>query len=646
MNDHTKNDRTPAGVDVTSGRSSLEYVKRMLAWIEFQQKLGNGLSNMLGIGIKRVASSGLKPSLVAANDDSGRRKLSVSKEPPETPTPQQRYQRWIAKIEQHHKTARLPVDGPLISIILPIYNPPIHCLIDGIESVLSQSYQNWQLILVNDKSTTTEANELLARFGASDERIISISRLENGHISEASQTGLDAASGEFIALLDHDDLLPVRALARMAKEINRYPDAKFFYSDEDKINEHGDRYEPHFKSDWNPQLLLAQNYICHLSVISRELAQECGGFRKGFEGSQDHDLTLRCTAKLRPDQIRHVPEVLYHWRAIQGSTSLASDQKTYASQAGLRAVQEFLDLSVPGCRVVPADVPNAYRVRYPLPEKPPKVCLIIPTRNQKAITEQAINSILHKTEYQNYEILLIDNESTEADAVAYFVSLNSYDNIRVLRYNKPFNYSAINNFAVAQTDAEIVGFINNDIEVINENWLTEMVSLALRPESGCIGAKLYYAENKIQHAGVILGIGGVAGHSHKYFPKEHHGYFSRLALAQNLSAVTGACMLVRKSVYEQVNGLEENELKIAFNDVDFCLRVRAAGYLNVWTPYAELYHHESLSRGKEDTPEKVRRFNKEADWMRATWHRELENDPYYNPNLSLSHEDFSIVEAQ
>lgn len=644
MSDYVENQPTSASTHSDVGRS-LDYVKRMLAWIEFQKKLGLSLPQLLELGVKRVTTSGLKPSQTLAVSSNLMQKTAAPKKKKAPPIEQQRYQHWIRNVEQEQKIALLPVNGPLISIILPIYNPPVDLLVDGIESVLSQSYQNWELILVNDKSTTPEANELLTLFGAADQRIISISRLENGHISAASQTGLEAAGGEFIALLDHDDLLPVRALARVAKEIDEYPNARFFYSDEDKINEAGERYQPHFKSDWNPQLLLAQNYICHLSVIQRDLALSCGGFREGFEGSQDHDLTLRCTGALAADQIRHIPEVLYHWRAIEGSTSLASNHKPYASQAGQRAVQEYLDSKIKGCRVVPADVPNAYRVRYPLPENPPKVCLIIPTRNQRAITEQAINSILRKTVYHNYEIILVDNGSTEQDALDYFDQLNAYDNIRVLKYARPFNYSAINNYAVSQTDAEIIGLINNDVEVINERWLTEMVSLAIQPENGCVGAKLYYAENKIQHAGVILGIGGVAGHSHKYFPKDHHGYFSRLSLTQNLSAVTGACLLVRKAVYEQVNGLEEEALRIAFNDVDFCLRVRAAGYLNTWTPYAELYHHESLSRGKEDTPEKVERFNKEADWMRTKWHDMLNYDPYYNQNLSLKHEDFSIAEA-
>ncbi len=644
MNEYTRKRLSPTNTRKPS--RSLEYLKRMLAWVEFQQKLGHSLPDALQYGFKRIVRSGLKPSAVNVEQTTSTVKPAAQKKQSQEPNPRQRYQRWIDEVEQQQKTAPLPVQGPLLSIILPIYNPPVDLLVDGIESVMSQSYQNWELILVNDKSTTPEANELLTLFGAADERIISISRLTNGHISAASQTGLDAASGEFVALLDHDDLLPVRALARVAKEIEEYPNAKFFYSDEDKISATGERHDPHFKSDWNPQLLLAQNYICHLAVFERELALNCGGFREGFEGSQDHDLFLRCTGALHADQIRHIPEVLYHWRAIEGSTSLASNHKPYASQAGQRAVQQYLDSVSQGCRVVPADVPNAYRVRYPLPRQLPKVSLIIPTRNQKAITEQAINSILRKTEYQNYEIVLVDNGSTEPDALAYFDSLASYDNVRVLKYAKPFNYSAINNFAVAHTDADVIGLINNDVEVINENWLTEMVSLAVRPENGCIGAKLYYAEGKVQHAGVILGIGGVAGHSHKYFPKQHHGYFSRLRLAQNLSAVTGACMLVRRSVYQQVNGLEENALKIAFNDVDFCLRVKSAGYLNTWTPYAELYHHESMSRGKEDTPEKVERFNKEADWMRSKWFQELARDPYYNQNLSLAHEDFSIAEAQ
>lgn len=621
---------------------SADYVKRLLAWVEFQQHHGHSLGSMMSVGLRRIAGSGLKPSPVVINKKRNKRNQNeaVAVDPAELKA--QQYQQWMYEVEHSQKTAILPTTGPLISIIVPIYRPPVDILVDTIESVLNQSYQDWQLILVDDHSDIGEITEVTRLFEAADPRIKSITLEKNGHISRASQIGLESGEGEFIALLDHDDLLPVRALARIAKEIAEHPKARYFYSDEDKISQHGERYDPHFKSAWNPQLLLAQNYICHLSVIERQLALEAGGFREGFEGSQDHDLTLRCTGRLKAEQIRHVPEVLYHWRAIEGSTALDSDAKHYSNNAGLKAVQNYLDEHTPGAKVVPAKVPNAYRVRYPIPFDEPKVSLIIPARDQRKVTEQAITSILHKTTYTNFEILVIDNGSTEHDALAYFESLRKMPNVRVLEYPHGFNYSAINNFAVQNTDAEIIGLVNNDVEVISENWLTEMVSLALMKDTGCVGAKLYYAEEKIQHAGVILGIGGVAGHSHKYYPRNSYGYFSRLLLTQNLSAVTGACLIVRRDVFLQVNGLEEQALTVAFNDVDFCLKVLSAGYKNIWTPYAELYHHESLSRGEEDSPEKIIRFNREADWMRNKWGALLKNDPHYNPHLSLTHEDFSL----
>ncbi|MGH8685252.1 MAG: glycosyltransferase family 2 protein, partial [Nitrosospira sp.] len=470
-----------------------------------------------------------------------------------------------------------------------------------------------------------------------------IFRSENGHVSAASNSALGLATGEYLALMDHDDKLAMHALLFMVEAINQNPSAQILYSDEDKINEQGDRLDPHFKPDWNPDLFFSQNYISHLCIYRRELIQNAGGFRIGVEGSQDQDLLLRCISQVRHTEILHVPKVLYHWRMVQGSTALAAAEKAYTSEAGIKALTDFFTSQGQDVNVEAGLLPNTYRVRYPMPQSEPLVSLLIPTRDTLEMLEPCIRSILEKTTYQNYEIVILDNESTQPATLDYFEYIKNLDSrVNVLAYRYPFNYSAINNYGVRYAKGEVIGLVNNDTEIINPEWLTEMVSHALRPEIGCVGAKLYYENETIQHAGVIIGIGGVAGHSHKNFHRTAPGYFSRLKIVQNLSAVTGACLVIRKCIYEQVGGLDEAELRIAFNDVDFCLKVRQAGYRNLWTPYAELYHYESQSRGAEDTPEKQARFRGEVEFIKTKWGEVLRNDPFYSRNLTLTREDFSI----
>jgi GT2 family glycosyltransferase len=425
--------------------------------------------------------------------------------------------------------------------------------------------------------------------------------------------------------------------------INNNPQAKIIYSDEDKINLMGERVEPHFKSDWNPDLFFSQNYVSHLGIYQRELIEKIKGFRVGFEGSQDQDLLLRCLPHVQENEIIHVAKILYHWRVSEGSTALNAGEKSYTTDAGIKALEDYFAQLKLDVRVSEGVAPNLYRLYYPIPTPEPLVSLIIPTRDMLPVLQPCIRSILDKTTYQNYEIIILDNESIEEETLAFFEEIQKEDTrIKVLPYHYPFNYSAINNYAVEHVKGELIGLINNDIEVISPDWLTEMVSHALRPEIGCVGAKLYFDDDTIQHAGVIVGLGGVAGHSHKHFYRDAPGYFYRLRIVQNLSAVTAACLIIRKSIFEQVGGLEEQNLAVAFNDVDFCLKVRTAGYRNLWTPYAELYHHESKSRGAEDTPEKIARFNKEIAFMKTKWGNTLQIDPYYNQNLTLSREDFSM----
>jgi GT2 family glycosyltransferase len=487
---------------------------------------------------------------------------------------------------------------------------------------------------------------VLEKYESLDSRVRLVFREENGHISKASNSALEIASGDFVALLDHDDMLSPHALYFVAQIIEDNSGVQIIYSDEDKIDEQGQRFAPHFKSDWNPDLFYSQNYVCHLGVYRRELIETVGGFRTGVEGSQDQDLLLRCLPHVNHQQITHIPRVLYHWRTSEGSTAQSASAKNYTTQAGVKALQDHLREQGKNSVTVEAGlVPNTYRLRWPIPTPAPMVSLIIPTRDKKPVVELAVRSILDKTSYPNYEILLIDNGSQDSDALKWLEDIQKDLRVRVLRYDYPFNYSAINNFGAQFARGEVLGLVNNDVEVISPEWMSELTSHALRPEIGCVGAKLFYGDGRIQHAGVVMGIGGVAGHSHKYFTRTAAGYSSRLCLTQNYPAVTGACLFVRKNVYEEVGGLNEMQLKIAFNDVDFCLRVQEQGLRNLWTPFAELYHHESTSRGAEDTPEKQSRFLQEVQYMKTRWAGEIARSRYYSPNLTRQREDFSIRES-
>lgn len=556
------------------------------------------------------------------------------------------YQDWLDSLEPLGEAGRdRLLQGmalrPLISVLMPVYNPPVAFLKAAIDSVLAQSYAHWELCIANDASTDPQVRDILDEYARRDSRIRVVHRTVNGHISAASNSALELAAGEFVALLDHDDKLAADALLKVAQALNESPGAMLVYSDEDKVDEFGQRFDPHFKPDWNPELLLGQNYISHLGVYRTDRVRQVGGFREGFEGSQDHDLVLRFTRGLDDTQIVHIPEVLYHWRSVEGSTAMSSGEKTYTTEAGLRAVAELF-AKAPGVEVAVGPVPNTYRVKYPIPEPAPKVSLLIPTRDGVEILKPCVDALLERTDYPNFEVLILDNQSSCESTLKYMEEVSADSRVNVLRWDFPFNYSSINNYGAKQATGELLGLINNDIEPINADWLCEMVRHAIRPDVGCVGAKLYYPNDTIQHAGVILGIGGVAGHAHKYYDRHADGYFSRLNLVQNMSAVTAACLLVRKSVFEEVGGLDEENLAVAFNDVDFCLRVRYAGYRNLWTPYAQAYHHESVSRGADDTPEKRQRHNREAAYMRERWGETLTRDPAYNPNLTLIHEDFSL----
>lgn len=532
---------------------------------------------------------------------------------------------------------------PELSIVMPVYNPPIRFFREALDSILAQNYPYWQLCLADDASADPEVKKTIEEYLKKDSRIKVVYCKENGHISAASNSALEIATGEFVVLMDQDDLLPSHALYHVAVEINRNPDVCLIYSDEDKIDEIGTRFDPYFKSDWNLDLFYSQNMFSHLGVYKTSLVREVGGFRLGYEGAQDYDLTLRCVAKTTPNQIKHIPRVLYHWRAHAKSTALSHSTKNYAELAGYKALQNHFHES--DAHITKTDTPGMYRVIYPLPAKAPLVTLIIPTRDNEQVLRKCIESIKQKTIYPNFEVLIVDNQSTDEKTLTYLDSLKIDRRFRVIKFNSPFNYSAINNYAASLAHGEIIGLVNNDVEVINKDWLCELVRHALRADVGAVGAKLLYSDRAIQHAGVVLGIGGLAGHSHKFYDHNNCGYFGRANLQQELSAVTGACLLVRKNVFEQVGGLDEN-LPIAFNDVDFCIKVRESGLKNIYTPYSMLYHHESISRGQEDSPEKQARLAKEILFMKDKWGSILLSDPFYNPNLSHDREDFSLANHQ
>ncbi len=530
---------------------------------------------------------------------------------------------------------------PLISIIMPVYNPQTEWLVEAIESVCKQIYQHWELCIADDASTDKRIRSILERYAREEKRIIVVFREKNGHISAASNSALVLVTGEWVALLDHDDLFAEHALFWVANTINQHPDAGLIYSDEDKIDNSGRRFDPYFKCDWNQDLFYSHNLISHLGVYRTELLQEIGGFREGMEGSQDYDLALRCIERIEAKQIYHIPRILYHWRMHSQSTAKSVHIKPYASIAGQKALNEHFQRMKINALTEYAEC--GYRVRYMLPVELPLVSLIILTKNKLQLIKKCVESILKKTDYPNYEILIVDNSSDEPATLKYFQELQHHPRIRVVRYDQPFNFSALNNAAVTLVNGEIIALLNNDLEIISSEWLSEMVSHALRPGIGIVGVRLWYPDKTLQHGGVILGMGGVAGHAHKYLPYHQNGYFCRGSLIQNFSAVTAACMIIQKKIYEEVGGFNEDDFAIAFNDVDFCLRLVKAGYRNVWTPYAELYHLESASRGYENTPEKQTRFAKEVAYMKEKWGNILLNDPAYSPNLTLDYEDFSLA---
>jgi GT2 family glycosyltransferase len=527
---------------------------------------------------------------------------------------------------------------PLISILLPIEELEPKWLEPAIQSVRGQIYPYWQLCIAAHVASSPKTKAILQHHVAQDSRIVLVFPDTQGQSFVIANSALQVAEGALVAFLDAADTLSEQALYRVVEAMNQHPDSRLIYSDEDKINDTGLRSQPKFKCDWNPDLFYSQNICAHLLVYDVALVRQVGGFSDGFSAAEDYDLTLRCLEQLDFVQVQHIPRVLYHQRINDG---LKPGRGEYL-QNGQRALQAHFRR-----RNIPIDVEiiaDSFRVRYQLPAKPPLVSLIIPTRNGLKLLKQCLDSILEQTTYPNYEILIVDNGSDDSSALEYLQALSSNPLVRVIRDDRPFNYSALNNRAVLQARGDIIGLINNDVQVITPDWLAEMVSHVLRPEVGVVGAKLRYTDGSLQHAGVVLGLGGVAGHVHRFLIEdEGKGYLDKTGLIRSYSAVTAACLLVSKSLYLDLGGLNEIDLPVACNDVDFCIRVREAGLRIVWTPFAELYHHESASRGSDETPEKQARAKAENAYMLRRWGRVLQTDPAYSPNLGLDDEDCRLA---
>lgn len=532
---------------------------------------------------------------------------------------------------------------PLISVIMPVYNTPEKWLKKAINSVIAQIYDNWELCIVDDGSTDTTVRQTLQEYQSHPNIHIKY-RQSNGHISQASNDAVAMAKGEYIAILDHDDELRPHSLFEVVKILQTAPSAKLIYSDEDKITVKGERINPYFKPDLNIELLRSQNYICHLTVIKKDCIISVGGFRGEVNGAQDWDLFLRIIDSISTEEVVHIPKILYHWRIIESSTANSTAAKPYVLKAQQTCVQEHLKRNkIDGKAQILHDI-SQIKVNYSFSESTAlTVSIIIPTKDQVHHLKRCIKSIETKTLIKKYEIIIINNNSEEESTFEYFQQLSTHPNIKIVDDSRPFNFSQLNNSAAKLARGQYLLFLNNDIEVITKGWLTEMLSLLQQDHVGAIGAKLLFPNGLLQHAGVILGIGGVAGHNHKGIRRDNPGYFNRVALRSEFSAVTAACLLCKKEVFANIGGFNENSLSVAFNDVDLCLRIRQAGYRIIYTPYAELYHYESVSRGYENTPSKFRRFEKETLYMKQNWQAILNDDPCYNPNLTLLNEDFSLA---
>lgn len=530
--------------------------------------------------------------------------------------------------------------SPLISVAVPAYRTPEKFLAQMIDSLLAQTYGNWELCIANGSPEDSAMKKVLEEYTKKDSRIRVSELTENKGIAGNTNAALEMAQGEFVGLLDHDDLLAPNALYEIVRALDEDRNLDAVYTDEDKVTtELDEHFQPHLKPDFNLDLLRSNNYICHFFVVRRSIVQKVGGFCQEFDGAQDHDFIFRCIETA--EKVGHIPEILYHWRTHKASTADNPASKMYAFDAGKRAIEAHLKRT--GTEGIVSHTPDLgfFRVKYPV-QGQPLVSVIIPNKDEKETLKACIDSIREKTEYPNYEIIIVENNSTTDEIFQYYKELSQDPRIRLLRWKKEFNYSAINNYGVRHANGEYLLFLNNDVTVITPGWIKELLGVCQRPEVGAAGVKLIYPDNTIQHAGCVIGLGGIAGHMFVDMPANRTGYLHKASILQDMSAVTAACMMMKRTAFEEAGGFTE-KLSVAFNDVDLCLKVRKNHKLIVYDPYVQLYHMESKTRGAEDNKEKVRRFQEEIEYMRCQWIDILKKgDPYYNKNLSLTKWNYSL----
>lgn len=530
--------------------------------------------------------------------------------------------------------------SPLISVAVPAYRTPEKFLAQMIDSLLAQTYGNWELCIANGSPEDGAMKKVLEEYTKKDSRIRVSELTENKGIAGNTNAALEMARGEFVGLLDHDDLLAPNALYEIVRALDEDRTLDAVYTDEDKVTtELDEHFQPHLKPDFNLDLLRSNNYICHFFVVRRSIVQKVGGFRQEFDGAQDHDFIFRCIETA--EKVGHIPEILYHWRTHKASTADNPASKMYAFDAGKRAIEAHLKRT--GTEGTVSHTPDLgfFRVKYPV-QGQPLVSIIIPNKDEKETLKACIDSIREKTEYPNYEIIIVENNSTTDEIFQYYKELSQDPRIRLLRWKKEFNYSAINNYGVRHANGEYLLFLNNDVTVITPGWIKELLGVCQRSEVGAAGVKLIYPDDTIQHAGCVIGLGGIAGHMFVDMPANRTGYLHKASILQDMSAVTAACMMMKRTAFEEAGGFTE-KLSVAFNDVDLCLKVRKNHKLIVYDPYVQLYHMESKTRGAEDNKEKVRRFQEEIEYMRCQWIDILKKgDPYYNKNLSLTKWNYSL----
>ncbi|MFM2092052.1 MAG: hypothetical protein RLZZ127_2541 [Planctomycetota bacterium] len=548
------------------------------------------------------------------------------------------------RLEHHEAEIRrwavpVPEAGPRISVVMPVHDgDPVH-LAAAVASVSAQSYPHWGLCIADDGSTAAGTVAWLDRELPADGRIRAVRRPVSGHIAAATASALALADGDWIAFLDHDDLLHPHALALVARAVRENPDLEVVYTDEDFISPAGHRHSPHHKPAWNPDLLRSHNYVTHLLCVRRDTLDRVGGIRGGYDGAQDYDLVLRLLDGVAPGRVGHLPFRLYHWRQVATSTASGSGAKSYAVDAGRRALEDHARRSGLAMAASHLEASCYYRLAWPVPTPAPRTSVVIPTKDRADLLERCIDSLGRDPGLPIHEIIVVSNNTGTERMRRLLEVLALRPGIRVLRHDGAFNWSEVNRTGIHAATGDLLLLLNDDTEALSPGWLAEMAALAMRPGTGCVGARLLYPDGRVQHGGVILGLGGYAAHAHRREPRDRPGYFNRLQVRQNVSAVTGACLLVRRDVHDAVGGLDP-EYAVAYNDVDFCLRVVERGFVNVFTPFAEFVHHESVSRGAETDPAAVARFQTEKDRLARRWGTLLADDPAYNPNLTRDDEDF------